>query len=90
MRRRMQIVFDAPDPHALARFWAQAVHGAVEDRSEVVSRLVTSGAVPREVTAEVDGRLAFKDVAAVAAEGLPRLFFRRPPSASARWARRWP
>ena len=79
MRRRMQIVFDAPDPHALARFWAQAVHGAVEDRSEVVSRLVTSGAVPREATAEVDGRLAFKDVAAVAAEGLPRLFFQRVP-----------
>ena len=75
----LQIVFDASDPHALARFWAQAVRGETEDHSEVVRGLLGSGVLPREGAVEVDGRLAFRDVAAVRAEGLPRLFFQRVP-----------
>lgn len=75
----LQVVFDASDPHALARFWAQAVRGEMEDHSEVVGGLLSAGAMPREAALEVEGRLAFRDVAAVRAEGLPRLFFQRVP-----------
>lgn len=78
-RPRLQIVFDAADPHALARFWARAVHGAVEDHSGIVAGLLDSGALPPAAVQEVDGRLAFRDVAAVSAQGLPRLFFQRVP-----------
>lgn len=76
---RLQIVFDATDPHAPARFWAQAAHGAVEGHAGTVARLVGSWAMPRTAALEVDGRLAFRDVAAVRAEGLPRLFFQHVP-----------
>lgn len=81
MTMRLHVVFDAADPHALARFWADAVHGEVEDHSEVVRRLLDSGALPPVAVIEVDGRLAFRDVAAVRAEGLPRLFFQLVPEA---------
>jgi hypothetical protein len=79
MDRRLQIVFDASDPHALAGFWREAVGGEVEDHSGVVRQLLDSGALAPDQIADVDGRLAFRDVAAVRAEGLPRLFFQRVP-----------
>lgn len=79
MEIRLQVAFDASDPHELARFWAEAVRGTVEDHSELVGHLVESGALSREETVEVDGRLAFRDVATVRAEGLPRLFFQLVP-----------
>lgn len=79
MSTRLQVVFDAADPHLLARFWAQAVHGEVEDHSDIVRRLVESGALPRDDAVEVEGRLAFREVAAVRADALPRLFFQLVP-----------
>lgn len=79
MQIRLQVAFDASDPHELARFWAEAVHGEVEDHSELVTRLLQSGALAREETVEVDGRLAFRDVTAVRGDSVPRLFFQRVP-----------
>jgi hypothetical protein len=79
MSTRLQVVFDASDPHELARFWAKAVRGEVEDHSDIVRQLVESGAMPRDGVVEVDGHLAFREVAAVRADGLPRLFFQLVP-----------
>lgn len=79
MNTRLQVVFDASDPHELARFWAHAVRGEVEDHSDIVRQLVESGALTRDGVVEVDGHLAFREVAAVRAGGFPRLFFQLVP-----------
>jgi hypothetical protein len=39
MATRLQVVFDTADPHAQARFWAQAVRYQLEDHSPVVAHL---------------------------------------------------
>ena len=41
MGTRLQVVFDAADPHALVRFWAAAVRYDLEDHSPVVAQLLT-------------------------------------------------
>jgi catechol 2,3-dioxygenase-like lactoylglutathione lyase family enzyme len=78
---RTQVTFDCGDPHAQAAFWA-AVYGAVvEDHSALVDRLVAEGLMPDGDQTTIDGRSAFRDVAAasdpVGVE--PRLFFQRVP-----------
>jgi hypothetical protein len=55
----------------------------VEDHSGVVRQLLKAGAFARTDTLEVDGRLAFRDVAAVRADELPPLSFQRVPEAKA-------
>lgn len=81
MGTRVQIVLDAADPHALVRFWAEALGYAVEDHGSVVSQLLEAGRLQRSEVVEVDGRLAFRDVAACAdPEGTgPRVFIQRVP-----------
>lgn len=81
MDTTLQIVVDAEDPHALAEFWAEALHYDVEDHTGVVTHLVESGRLDPDDTIEVDGRLAFRDVTACSdPEGArPRLFFQRVP-----------
>jgi hypothetical protein len=81
MATRVQVVFDAADPHALARFWAQALHYSVEDHSGVVAQLLAAGRLPEAEVTQVDGRPAFRDVATcVDPDGVgPRLFFQRVP-----------
>lgn len=81
MATTIQIAFDASDVHALARFWAQALDYEVEDHSAVVDQLVSAGRLQEEEAVEVDGRRAFRDVAACRdpAGGRPRLFFQRVP-----------
>jgi hypothetical protein len=78
---RVQVVFDATDPHALARFWAAALRYDREDHSELVGQLHAAGRLTDEEVLEVDGRRAFRDVAACTdPEGTgPRLFFQRVP-----------
>ncbi|HEY2203994.1 MAG TPA: VOC family protein [Pseudonocardia sp.] len=81
MRPRIQIAFDAADPHALARFWAAALRYDVEDHTEVVSRLLSAGLL-RDDEVLVDGdRRAFADVATCTdpTSAGPRLFFQRVP-----------
>lgn len=81
MGTRVQVVFDAADPHALARFWAAALRYRGEDHSGVVTQLLESGRVREQDVVEVDGRRAFRDVAACTdPDGVgPRLFFQRVP-----------
>src|SRR5690606_37770208 len=75
----LQIVLDASDPHGLARFWAAALGGETEDHSQVVRELLDAGRLPPEGSVEVDGRLAFRELAAVRAEGYPRFLFQLVP-----------
>lgn len=62
---RTQVVFDASDPHALAAFWADALHYEHEDIDAFVSGLVNAGHVPVEVTTEVDGKRRWSAVASL-------------------------
>ena len=81
MSVRVQVAFDAADPHSLARFWASALRYEQEDHSAIVGQLLDSGRLREQDVIEVDGRAAFRDVATcrdVDGSG-PRLFFQRVP-----------
>ena len=81
MSPRVQIAFDAADPHALVRFWAAALHYDVEDHTEIVTHLLGAGQLREdEVLADGDRR-AFRDVATcVDPDGVrPRVFVARVP-----------
>ena len=62
---RTQVVFDAADPHALAAFWAEALHYEHEDIDAFVRSLVDSGHVPIEYTIEVEGKRRWRSVASL-------------------------
>ena len=81
MGTRLQVVFDAADPHALVRFWAAAVRYDLEDHSPVVAQLLTGGQIMDEDVVDVEGRQVFRDLAACSdPEGTgPRLLFQRVP-----------
>jgi hypothetical protein len=55
-----QVTFDARDPHALARFWAEVLHYEVEDKHDLVTALLDQGVVSDDDVVEVGGRRAFK------------------------------
>lgn len=78
---RTQVTFDCADPHAQAAFWAEVFGSAVEDHSRLVDQLVADGHMPAEDRIVVNGRSAFRDVAACqdSAGVEPRLFFQRVP-----------
>lgn len=78
---RTQVTFDCADPHAQATFWAAVFGGTVEDHSAFVDQLVESGRMPESDRIVVDGRSAFRDVAACGdpAGVEPRLFFQLVP-----------
>lgn len=81
MAMTIQLAFDAADPHALARFWAHALHFEVEDHSAVVQGLVAAGHLRPEEAIEIESRTAFRDVATcVGPVGAgPRVFIQRVP-----------
>ena len=62
---RTQVVFDAAEPHALAAFWADALHYEHEDVDAFVSGLVNAGHVPVEYTVEVDGKRRWRSLASL-------------------------
>ena len=78
---RTQVTFDCGDPHAQAVFWSQVYGTVVEDHSVLVDQLVADGRMPVDDRVVVDGRSAFRDVAACRdPTGVePRLFFQRVP-----------
>ena len=78
---RTQVTFDCADPHAQARFWGQVFGTVVEDHSAFVDQLVADGRMPAADRIVIDGRAAFRDVAACSdpAGAEPRLFFQRVP-----------
>jgi Glyoxalase-like domain len=74
---RTQVTFDCGDPHAQAAFWAQVFGSAVEDHSTLVDQLVADGRLPPDEKFVVNGRSAFRDVAACSDpdRSEPRLLF---------------
>lgn len=78
---RTQVTFDCADPHALAAFWAEVFGSVVEDHSALVDQLIADGRMSAEDRIVVNGRSAFREVAAChdPAGVEPRLFFQRVP-----------
>lgn len=62
---RTQVVFDAADPHALARFWAEALRYEHEDIGAFVQGLLDAGHVPAELTIEVAGERRWRTLASI-------------------------
>ena len=62
---RTQVVFDATEPHALAAFWAEALHYEHEDIDAFVSGLVKAGRVPVEYTVEIEGKRRWRSLASL-------------------------
>src|SRR5918998_3741711 len=60
MSTKVRVVFDAADPHALARFWAQALQYQQEDHSGVVDQLLATGQLREADVVKVGGRRAFR------------------------------
>ncbi|KUL46038.1 hypothetical protein ADL22_11000 [Streptomyces sp. NRRL F-4489] len=85
-----KVVFDASDPHRQALFWAEALDYVVEDNSALIRRLLSAGAIEDDLCLEFQGRLFWRDAAAVRHPGDPvdpvsgaglgrRLLFNRVP-----------
>src|SRR3954447_4762087 len=81
MATAVQVAFDAADPHALARFWAEALGYRQEDHSGIVTQLLAAGRLAEGEVAQIDGPPAFRDVATCIdpGGGGPRLFFQGAP-----------
>lgn len=60
-----KLVVDAGDPHRQAVFWAEALGYEIEDNSKLIERLLAAGAVDEGVCVEFQGRLFWRDAAAV-------------------------
>jgi hypothetical protein len=81
MAPRLQVTIDAADPHAIARFWAAALHYEVERHGPIVEQLLGAGRIESDETLDVDGEMAFRDLAACRdpSGASPRLLFQRVP-----------
>jgi hypothetical protein len=73
-----QLTIDASDPHAQADFWAAALGYDVEDNSEFIDGLLSSGVVPQELTTMHNGVRAWKTAEAIRGDGR-RLLFQTVP-----------
>ncbi|WP_371650207.1 MULTISPECIES: VOC family protein [unclassified Streptomyces] len=60
-----KLVVDCARPLSLAAFWAEALDYEVEDHTVLIERLVAAGAVTDELYTVVDGRKAWRTLAAV-------------------------
>jgi hypothetical protein len=78
---RTQVTLDVGDPHAQAAFWAEVLGSDVEDHSALVDQLVADGLMPDSDRVVVNGRSAFREVAACRdpAGVEPRFYFQQVP-----------
>jgi hypothetical protein len=79
--RRLQITFDARDPHQLCSWWAALLGYEVEDGHDFVSQLLSDGVITEKQVTRRRGRLYFADAVAASdptGDG-PRLYFQRVP-----------
>ncbi len=60
-----KLVFDAGDPHRQAVFWAEALGYIIEDNSSLIEHLLATGAIDESLCVEFQGRLFWRDAAAV-------------------------
>jgi hypothetical protein len=81
----VQVTFDCSDPHAMARFWAEAIGYEKENHTEFVKRLLEAGALSSDATVVVDGGRQFAEVSACRDPGGsgPRLYFQKVPEGKA-------
>lgn len=60
-----QVTVDCRDPHALARFWAAALHYELERDTAFIRGLLDAGTVSEDEVVEIDGELFFTIGAAI-------------------------
>ena len=79
----IQIVIDAHEPLAQARYWADALHYEVEDTTDLINRVLDAGLATRDLIHEDGGRLYWNDLVGVGDpdSGGPRLLFQRNATA---------
>ena len=78
----IQITVDCADPHRMARFWGSALGYVVEDHHDVVTKLRDGGVLPADEVVDIDGRLGFRDGAAIRHPDDPK--WRSPEASEAR------
>jgi hypothetical protein len=61
----LQLVLDAADPHAQAKFWATALGWVVERNEAFIRSMLDQGIARPDQVVEVDGELAWSTVEAV-------------------------
>jgi predicted enzyme related to lactoylglutathione lyase len=61
----LQIVLDASDPHAQAKFWAAALGWTVQRNPEFVQQMLDQGLATRDDVVEIDGQLAWRTLEAL-------------------------
>jgi len=61
----VQMTLDCADPHAQARFWAQALGWVVERNSAMIRSLLDQGVATADQVVEIDGELAWRTVEAI-------------------------
>ena len=79
MAPRIQVTFDAADPHALSEWWADLLDYEIERDGDFVAGLLAQGLVTGADVVDRDGILHFADAASMHdPEGVdPRFFFQR-------------
>jgi Glyoxalase-like domain len=82
---RVQIVVDANEPLAQARFWADALGYDVEDTTELINQVLDAGHATRDDIHEDNGRLYWNDLVGISDPDTngPRLLFQRNPDPKA-------
>ena len=81
MATRVQVTFDASDPHDLAAWWADLLGYEIEDHNEFIAGLLDEEVIGPDDVTRIDGRLHFADACAARdPDGTgPRLYFQRVP-----------
>ena len=75
-----QVTVDSNDPHAQARFWAEALGFYVEDNHDFVQQMLDAGVATDDDVVTIDGRLFWRTGAAIRhPSGAPRLLFMQVP-----------
>ncbi len=59
------MTLDCADPHAQARFWAQALGWVVERHTAMIRSLLDQGVARPDQVIEIDGELAWRTVEAI-------------------------
>ncbi|MFH8383616.1 VOC family protein [Kitasatospora sp. NPDC018058] len=60
-----KLVIDCADPHRQAAFWGAALEYTVEDHGTLITHLLDAGAITPDALTELDGRPAWRTLAAV-------------------------